>query len=183
MQYKLSHTPLFKIAVPFVSGILLFDYWNIPLYLLLSLTCIAIIISIVQHFTIHSSFSRKSNGVIIFILLLFVGGLLISTGKINNHKNHFSHYPAVWAKGIVSKPPEEKDKNYKTFIKIEQVIDSNGNAINTDGNLLVYIRKDSTQPQYETGDEVLLYLNYKPIDKAKNPGQFDYRQYLSDKDI
>ncbi len=183
MQYKLSHTPLFKIAVPFIAGILLFNYLNIPLLVVLSITCVLFLICIIQHFTIRSSFSRKTNGVLIFILLLLTGGVLISAKKLNNQKNHFSNYDAVWAKGIISKPTEEKDKSYKTYIEIEHVIDSNRNVTHTDGNLLVYIQKDSTTPHYETGDEVLINLKYKPVDGAKNPGQFDYRQYLSYKSV
>ncbi len=183
MQYKLSHTPLFKIVLPLSAGILLFNYWNVPLLKLLSLTGITFSIVVLQHFTIRSSFYKKLNSFIIYLLLLLTGGTLLTAEKLSSHKEHFSNYKAVWAKGIVSKPPEEKEKSYKTILSIEQVIDSNRKVRNTDGNLLIYIQKDSTLPKYETGDEVLLHLNYKPTENAKNPGQFDYRQYLSYKSI
>lgn len=156
---------------------------NIPFQWLLAAGFLTLLITFLQHLTIQNTTSKKVNAVLVIILLLLAGGILITGKKPASQKQHFSNYPAVWAKGIISKPLEEKDKSYKTIIIIEQVVDSNRKVINTDGNLLIYIKKDSTQPLYETGDEVLLPLNYKPTENARNPGQFDYRKYLSHKSI
>ncbi len=104
-----------------------------------------------------------------------VGGLMITNKKYNNQKNHFSNYNALFAKGIIIKPLEEKDKSFKTVISVEQVIDSINTIKHTSGNLLVYIKKDSMLSTLEIGDEVLFQLNYKPVEGPKNIGQFNYK--------
>jgi competence protein ComEC len=183
MQYKLSHLPLVKIVLPLLTGILFFDVFSVSFLTILITTLVLFITGIISHFTITNYLSKKINAIIIYVLIFSVGGLMVINKKFNNQEHHFSRYKSAFAKGIISKPLEEKDRTFKTVISIQQVVDSTHSAKNADGNLLVYIQKDSSISNVEMGDEVLFQLNYKPVDEPKNPGEFDYKNYLKYKSI
>ena len=183
MQYKLSHLPLWKIILPLLSGILVFDIFTISFQTILTASIILMFSLLVSHLTISNYLSKKINAIIIYTLIFFIGGLMITDKKMDNETKHFSKYKSEFAKGIITKPLEEKEKTYKTVVAIWQVIDSTNKTQNVSGNLLVYIQKDSSFSKLEIGDEVLFKLNYKSVDKPKNPGEFDYRNYLLHKSI
>ncbi len=183
MQYKLSHLPLLKIILPLIAGIGCFNFLNIPLSYLLVLTFTLLFAVILSHLNIRNPYSKKGNAILVYVFLFFVGGLMISNKKINNQATHFSNFKGQFAKGIISKPIEEKDKTYKTVIAVKQIFDSLNKMTPVSGNLLVYMQKDSTLADLSIGDEVLFQLKSKEVDEPKNPGQFDYKNYLQHKSI
>lgn len=183
MQYKLSHLPIFKIILPLLAGILIFDILRIPFQSILVISIVLFILLLISHFTITNYLSGTINAIIVYLLVFLIGGLMISNKKLIHQHKHFSQYKSEFAKGIILKPLEVKDKTYKTVIEIKQVTDSNNVATNTNGNLLVYIQKDSLLSALEIGDEVLFKLNSKSVEVPKNPGEFDYKYYLQHKSI
>ncbi len=183
MQYKLSHLPLLKIALPLLAGILCFDIADIPFTISLISSVVLFALLIFSHFRIKNNASKTINAVIIYVLIFLIGGLMITNKKFSNQQTHYSNFKAEFAKGIISSPLEEKEKTYKTVINVIQIIDSANKQTNTTGKLLVYIKKDSSLSTLEIGDEVLFHLKYKAVDGPKNPGQFDYQKYLQYKSI
>ena len=183
MEYKLSHIPLLKIILPIVAGILMFDILSIPFQTILMICIALLILLLISHFTVTNYLSRTINATIVFLLVFFIGGLMITNRKLTNQDKHFSLYKSEFAKAIISKPLEVKDKSYKTVLEIVQLIDSNNQVTNTKGKLLVYIQKDSLLSELEIGDEVLFKLNSKPVEEPKNPGEFDYKNYLQHKSV
>lgn len=183
VKYKLSHLPLLKIILPIITGILWFNYFDISFSVLLISTFAWLLLAIISHIYVTNPFSKKLNAFLIFTLLIFIGGLMISNKKINNQKHHFSLLKAEFAIGLITKPLEEKDKTYKTVLSINTIIDSTTVKKNVSGNLLVYLQKDSSTADLEIGDELLVHLKSKSIDAPKNIGQFDYKHYLQYKSI
>ncbi len=183
MQYKLSHLPLLKIVIPILLGIFLFNTLSIPFQTHLIISIVLLVSLIISHYTIKNNLSKTINAIIVYLMIFFVGGMMISNKKQENQSTHFTKYKSEFAIGIISKPLEEKDKSYKTVIELSQVIDSNGKTKNANGNLLVYLQKDSTLSHLEIGDKVLFNLKSTAVEKPKNPGQFDYRIYLEHKSI
>lgn len=183
MQYKLTHLPLLKVVLPLVAGIVCFSSFTLSLSSILAMTLAFSIIVIVSHLSIRHPLSKKLNAWFIYALIFLTGALMITHKNIHNQTAHFGHYKGEFAKGIISKPLEEKDKTYKTVIAVKQIIDSLNNTTPVSGNLLVYIQKDSTLADLSIGDEVLFHLKAKAVDGPKNPGQFDYRNYLQHKSI
>lgn len=183
MQYKLSHLPLLKIILPILIGIFLFNVLSIPFQTHLIICIILFICLVISHYTISNNLSKTINAIIMYVLIFFVGGLMITNKKIETQDKHFNNYKSDFAKGIISSSLEEKDKSYKTVIEITQIIDSSKQVQNCDGKLLVYIQKDSVLALLEIGDEVIFQLNSTAVEKPKNPGQFDYRNYLEHKSI
>lgn len=183
MQYKLSHLPLIRVVLPLIAGIFIFDVFIVPFVYLLLSTIILLLIVIISHLTISNPLSKKVNAGFVYAIIFLTGGLMIVNTKFNNQLHHFSNYKGVFAKGIIAKPVESNDKTYKTVISVEQIIDSSNNVKNTDGNLLVYIQKDSAFSSLDIGDEVLFHVRTKTVDGPKNIGQFNYRDYLQYKSI
>jgi competence protein ComEC len=183
MQYKLSHLPLLKIVLPLIAGILFFNYTNISFPVLLITTGVLFMVFLVSHFSIETQFLKKLNAVIGVVFVFIIGGLMISNKKFSHQQNHFSLYNATFAKGIISKPLEEKEKTYKTFIAVQHIIDSTEIEKTANGNLLVYIQKDSTLANLEVGDVVLLQLKIQSVASPKNIGEFDYKNFLQHKSV
>lgn len=183
MQYKLSHLPLLKIILPILIGIFLFNILSIPFQTHLIICIVLFLGLMISHFTISNNLSKTINAVIIYLLVFFIGGLMISNKKLENQKTHYTKFKSEYAKGIISKALEEKDKSYKTVVEITQVIDSSNKQQIANGNLLIYIQKDSALKHLEIGDEILFKLNSTLVERPKNPGQFDYRNYLEHKSI
>jgi hypothetical protein len=183
MQYKLSHLPLLKIVLPLIAGILFFNYTNISFPVLLIATGVLFMVFLVSHFSIETQFLKKLNAVIGIAFVFIIGGLMISNKKFSHQQNHFSLYNATFAKGIISKPIEEKEKTYKTFIAVQHIIDSTEIEKTANGNLLVYIQKDSTLANLEVGDVVLLQQKSQSVASPKNIGEFDYKNFLQHKSV
>jgi competence protein ComEC len=183
MQYKLSHLPLLRIALSLIAGIFFFNLIPIPFYVILISSVLILLLVYVSHFTINNPLLKRYNAALIYICIFIIGGLMIANKQYNCQEHHFSNFKPEFAKGIIVKPLEEKDKSYKTVISLQKYIDSTNTETNTDGNLLVYIQKDSALQNLEIGDEILFRCNYKSVDTPKNPGQFDYKNYLQYKSI
>lgn len=183
MPYKPAHLPILKMIVPLLIGISLFNYIECNFTVLLCITVAWISICIISHFSVKNKTTKNVNALFVYACLILIGGLMITSTRYDNQKNHYAKTNAEYAQGIIAKPIEEKEKTYKTVIEIEAVIDSNKNKKNADGNLLVYIEKDSIAKQLEIGDEILFRLHHKPIGTPQNIGQFDYKKYLKHKRI
>lgn len=183
MQYKLSHIPLIKIILPILAGIVCFNTFKVSINFFFITCSILFILFVVSHNIISNKLLKKINAIIAYLLLFFIGGLMVSNKSLDNNQYHYSKFNSKYAIGNIIKPIEEKEKTYKTIIKITQVVDSNDNAKNVNGNLLVYIQKDSIVKQLEVGDEILFSIDYKTVEQPKNPGEFDYHNYLSHKSI
>ncbi|MDB5225860.1 MAG: ComEC family competence protein [Bacteroidota bacterium] len=137
----------------------------------------------ISHLTIKDYATKILNAIILLMLLFFTSGLMISNHQFRNDTQHFNKLQGSFAMGIITKPLEERNKSYRTSIEVTQVIDSINHIHFSDGNLLVYIQKDSTLSALEIGDEVIFHLYFKSVDAPKNPGQFDYKNYLQYKSI
>ena len=118
MRYKLSHLPLLKIVLPLIAGILCFNFQEVPFSSLLVFAILLLLGLIISHFTIKNSFSKTLNAVIVYAFVFTIGGLMITSKKFSNQQNHFSLYNATFAKGIISKPLEEKEKTFKTLLTV-----------------------------------------------------------------
>lgn len=73
----------------------------------------------------------------------------------------------------------EKEKYFKCYARVDGVINKNDSLINSGGTILLYLRKNSGIVRPRVGDRYLARASYQPIPGPANPGEFNYRQYLS----
>ena len=84
--------------------------------------------------------------------------------------------------GVISAQPEERAKTFRVILALQRGRADAKNWQPLAGNVIVYLDKTGqTIPQY--GEVWLVSGPPRPIDPPLNPGEFDYKHYLSFKGI
>lgn len=171
--------PFLRLIIPFLLGIITAiyiecrsDWWSFAVCFVFALVLLETFVS-----KVSGIFRYRWLAGLLFHLLFFLLGIFLV--KINHQRfysNHFSHFPAEAYCGEISDPPVEKKRSHKVVLQVQQV-KVNGKWKPVTGKLLVYIQQ-SDQYQPRPGDVLLFKSQVQDIQSAKNPGQFDYRQYL-----
>lgn len=172
-----GYLPWLKILVSFVLGILVAGCWVVntnKYWLLLPI--------LLLYFLFHQYYRRYNK----FVLFVFSSSIVFLFAFFYtqfyhqpNQQLHYAKFSSKYALAYVYKPFEEKEKSYKTVLKLYAVMDTLHKMRYVNGKLLVYTTKSDVTKQYKIGDKLLIKLDYKPIDEPKNPYQFNYRKYLS----
>lgn len=116
-----------------------------------------------------------------FLLLGYTNGFFY---KEFQHQNHFSlyakNYSAVKIK--LKETPQEKEKTYKAEAEV-MAFNQNNKVQSYTGKILCYFAKDSCIRKLKSGDELFINAKLNNIDIARNPNEFNYKQYLDYKNI
>ncbi|MBL6963905.1 MAG: ComEC/Rec2 family competence protein [Bacteroidetes bacterium] len=179
--------PVMRVFIPFLVGILLaFKYPYIPVSLGISCAICTLLLSwiINKIKTTYSYRLRYFQGVFICISVISASYLLTISNKQILFKNHFSKIAGENSILVlkVKETAEEKEKTFKMVCKVIAVEDS-GDINPSMGKLLTYIRKDSTAERIKFGDILVCQNKSTLVDEPKNPGQFNFKHYLSNKQI
>ncbi len=123
--------------------------------------------------------NRYINGVIAFIIIFIFGAAITSfnTAKELKFKNE-----KVIATAIINEQIEEKEKTFKTVLKLQKHSNDSTN-IKDNSLVIVYFEKDSIVPTLKYGDEIIFKSRISEISKPGNPNEFNYRNYLFRKGI
>ncbi|MFZ5554875.1 MAG: ComEC/Rec2 family competence protein [Bacteroidota bacterium] len=175
--------PFARILLPFLAGILVEIYAkNNSVY-----TFIAFIFFISLLFTDHFFIKlgknyryRVFNGMVFIASLFFAGTELTKFHNLQFRSDHFSlladkNTPAI---ATITETPVQKEKSVKAEVKIEAV-KQNGTWKKTSGKAIVYFEKNEDSKNLVYGDQVIFPSSFEEIDPPKNPGEFNYKQYLS----
>ena len=120
--------------------------------------------------------------------LMLAGSMRSQQFSAVNDTQHITHdtTAVTYYTAKVIEPTREKNRSYQTTIAIEKVLFSG----ETDwkprqGKMLVYQSKtdSSHASHFQYGDVVMIKGSPAEIPPPTNPGQFDYRQYLSFQNI
>jgi len=117
------------------------------------------------------------QGVSAFAILFLLGYSNLILNKESLEENHLLHAEEVeYYKGYIDSPSEEKPNTHKYDFVVEAVkTDSNWQKAH--GRIYLYIKKDSTTLSY--GDQLLVKGNPDEISEPMNPGEFNYKRFLS----
>ena len=178
-----SLVPFFRLLLPFITGILLGIYAgseiNILWFVILFLSLLLAYLNFKVKLFSKRRFTFWYGNILTFILLLFGYQLtVLNTGLFAN--NHFSKYQNSSNYQIVRiyRQPVEKEKTIKLFAVAEEV-QQHGQWINTKGNILLMLPKDSASSAINYGDRILLKARVEEVHGPKNPDEFNYKKYLS----
>jgi competence protein ComEC len=181
---KILQFPLARITVAFVLGILL-AYFLKPIP---SITFI--FLSITTLICIGTYYSSKTNikslvlfGIATYLLAFSIGATTQTVHTDSFQQNNYTHHAAIFEKNhafTVTLREKLKSSNFsERYIALLHTIDLE----NATGRILLNIRKDSLNHNFEIGDRLkidgILYKNTA----QKNPNQFDYQKYLDNKQI
>jgi competence protein ComEC len=178
--------PLLRILVPFIAGIALQWYLQIPIALIIVLSAISLSVLVGYYFL---SLARKytwrwMTGISINLLLFCLGNILVLVKDIRNNlhwlgKSYQTNYPVLVT---LQEPLVEKTKSYKALAAVE-AIQINGEWKAVKGNILLYFKKDSSKPNLNYGYQLIFTKALQPINNSGNPGAFDYQRFCAFQDI
>jgi len=125
--------------------------------------------------------TRWLGGSLITIILFLLGWIsVISYSELNNN-HHFSKAPGQFLVVKINNEPILKNGLLRFTTYVEESI-NNGKKSAVSGTLLLTI-KDSSAKNLYYADELLIPAKYNTIDPPFNPGEFNYKKYLADKNI
>jgi competence protein ComEC len=176
-----NETPLFRFLLVFICGILVAIYFPfIP-----TVVCgVAILFSLsVFYFLfawkIKNVYRHRWIAPLAGLVFTFFSGYLLT--DLANDKQCASHFRnkinSEGYIGFISQPPIEKEKSFKSTIKVVSV-QADKVWLTTTGNCLIYFSKDSLSSKLKYGD--LIYFSTVPeeVKPPANPSQFDYKKWL-----
>lgn len=119
------------------------------------------------------------------LMALSVAGYLhLGLFKETNRTDHLLYYPNS-VKHFVAEVvqwPEEKNKSWKYEVKIVKVNDGIAwSKVHT--RALLYIAKEADKPAFSYGDHLLVNGSLAPVEPPANPQEFDFKRFLSFKNI
>jgi competence protein ComEC len=176
--------PFVILLIPFLLGITTGLNWFaetfILLILLLTLSATFIFLNIAyKKFNIYKI--KWLGGILINLILFAFGWISITSYSELNRPNHFSKLPAQLIVTRINTEPTSKNGLIRFTATVEQTINK-GNKTTTNGTLLVTL-KDSLAQNLAYDDEILIPANYTLVDPPFNPAEFNYKQYLANKNI
>lgn len=179
----LQRTPFFRLLLPLIAGILIYQLGELPMWVLFVCFVLAAI-TIIFSFVLRSSDLqfrfRWLFGCGIFLFFIAFANVLCSNTE---RKNVFEH---LGEKGIFSveltQAPVEKERSFMCEVKILQFSDSVSTSA-SQGKAYIYFQKDSLAEALVFGDRLLVEAEFNQPEGVQNPDGFDYGAYLKRKGI
>jgi competence protein ComEC len=181
---KVLQFPLARITFGFIIGILFPYYLKPEPKIIFALLFISVITFIFFYFLSKKNYTKNTYfGISTYILSFFIGATTLIVHTDYFQKINYIHYDAIFEKPhLITVTLREKLKNSNfndRYVAIVNRIDQTEST----GRILLNIRKDSLNCQFEIGTQLriegTLYKNSPP----NNPNQFDYSKYLENKQI
>ncbi|MGG9971064.1 ComEC/Rec2 family competence protein [Ferruginibacter sp. SUN002] len=174
--------PFLRLLLPFIAGILLEWYLQIPLTIIcISIVCFTTAYLLFYFLPIGVRFKLQSLQGLLLNLILINFGLFITWQKDIRHTNNWygqNYHDSDYLVVCINEPIVEKTKSYKADGYIESMIRSDS-VIKGKGKLLLYFSKDSSVKQLHYGDKILISKNLQAIKNSGNPGAFNYERYAA----
>ncbi|MDL2289883.1 ComEC family competence protein [Paludibacteraceae bacterium OttesenSCG-928-F17] len=174
----LQRTPFFRLLIPVIFGIILYQVLELPPWsLLLSIISSATLITI-SFLLRKSSLQYKFRWLFGCGIFLFLATISYFLSFKTEEKNRFEHLSEK-GKFLVelTHAPVEKARSYLCKIKVLQFSDSITTHTSY-GNAYLYLQKDSIVPTLLHGDRLIVETEFNPPETMRNPDGFDYGVYL-----
>ncbi len=79
----------------------------------------------------------------------------------------------------IYRPAEETEKNYKLYVEVDERINEYETK-RTTGKSILYVKKDTVRKQvFSYGDIIFICNQFTEPQSPKNPGEFNYKNYLN----
>ncbi|MES2760899.1 MAG: ComEC/Rec2 family competence protein [Bacteroidota bacterium] len=180
--------PFFKILFPYLLGIICFDYISEfkGLHLIFfSASLLWLITFFVQKFHEPNSSFKKVAYILCTNLLLFSSAyeschLYNARNKLDHYSNFVSPKPQKFI-AIINDIPVITQKFIKIPVEV-MAIEQNNNWHYAEGNTILYFKNDSLQT-FRLGNRILINTQFSFVNDPKNPFEFDYKEFLQNKNI
>lgn len=184
---ELQRTPLLRLVLPFVIGVLISYYF--PLSLTTTISGFSISFLFIGYFVWANSKTQSKLSLSTWVSIpiyfaLFFSGCFASfqSNALNNgeHIAYKNNYKMLLVRVIT--PPEEKAKTNKIIVNVAQVW-NNDTITETEGKVLLYLSKKEYDSSIKYGDYLLIKNKLKPPLTAIGNDSFNYAKWLSHQNI
>jgi competence protein ComEC len=171
-----SQVPFFRLLIPFVSGLvsaLVLPESAAPHAVLFAMLMTALA-GLAVHYYTHRS--RHLSGALL-CAALFASGYASVSLRSGYSSEHFGNIPGAGCYGVVlSEQPRKSLAGYKVCARVLYARDEH-RWLSCEGSILLYFSAGDSLLAY--GDRLLVSARADSIPPSQNPGEFDYRKYLS----
>jgi len=178
--------PFIKLLIPFIIGIIIQRYTQIPVAIILTILFTALSVCLLYTFIPLFGKFRLSviNGMAISIVFLSLGNVLTYFNTIQNDRRWFQNYnePNSVLELHIEEPLVEKQKSWKADATVHRII-NNGKSVAVKGKIILYFKKDTALQNITYGSTIFVQKPLQQIKGTGNPGAFDYSQYCLFKGI
>lgn len=173
----LQRTPFFRLLLPFILGIILYQYvefvhWS--LFALFGLSLLLILLSVAIRVPKLQFQFRWLFGCGIFLFLFSLAYSLSSAQEKANAFDHL-HKKGIYRVELIS-APVEKAKSIMCKVDVLQFYDSSWKP--AQGKAILYFQKDKAASKLLFGDRLYVETEFAVPAKELNPDGFDYAAYL-----
>ncbi|HNP19358.1 MAG TPA: ComEC/Rec2 family competence protein [Fulvivirga sp.] len=176
-----------RITIFFIGGILLGIYTDQlvsrqeAFYLAVIISGLYLILWVVLRKKAFTKFNVAFS-IVGFLTFTALGYFNLSISNQSLDDNNIINLPTADAYiGSIAEPATETDKSYRYLVKVSTIL-SNSKWIGAEGKVYVYMSKaDSSQFKY--GDQLLIHGHPELLNPPANPGEFDYKRFLSFQNI
>lgn len=181
------NTPLIKLTIIFVTGILAGFYANLPVEPIITAILVLLAIFALVYFQAKNRlFQNELFGISTSILFFGMGFFTTTIHLPKNQEMHFIHHLSSFSSSekipVIKVEIREKLKPDLYYDKFVGKVISVSNQP-SHGNILILAPKDSTITPTEVGDQLIIATEVKDIQKPLNPHQFDYNYYQANRGI
>ena len=182
--------PLIKVAILFIAGIILnkFISFTFTAYLILALITLILLFTIM----VFDKQSKRKNMLSIISFIAVVGaGNAVESISLSNQKilpSNINYVKDVTAYGKISNIELNKEKGILFALSIDS-LRSNSFSSKLKTNILCRLKDnskrniDSVYASIDPGNFIKITGNYSTGRNRRNPGEFDYNNYLNSKGI
>lgn len=179
--------PFARVLIPFILGVFLSIYYRFSVYYLL--ITLGITLFTYLFFIIYNKYKKifftKWQGLIVFLIFFQLGFLRLYF--YNNQNSDFSINNSRIKKNLIlieiKEAVIEKDKFYRAYSEVIWRIDSSEKQQKVKGKILTYFKKNTIKTKPKIGDRFIIKSDLIEINEPSNPGEFDYKKYLSYQNI
>ncbi|MFN3840935.1 MAG: ComEC/Rec2 family competence protein [Cyclobacteriaceae bacterium] len=171
-----------RIALFFIAGILTGIYRP---HLFTEVQAATGLITLVVLYFLLSRWRKVNPGLTGLAAIFLAGYLNLLYHTDVRDKTHLMHtaQPIAYYKVLLTEPAEEKANSWKQTGRILAARSDSGEWRKTKGSVHLYFAKADFEIPYGYGDVLLIKGSPKELDPPSNPGEFDYRRFLSFKNI
>ncbi len=176
-----KEAPFLRIIIPFVAGILIQFYFELPVWMygILVPVCAAYIV-VFANLQVSFRFRHYWLAGVMVNVLLLCGGGIITYLKNTRHQNCIIHNLKSGTSDILvtlEEPLVEKSKSFKA-IALLYYLNENGTFPSKE-KIIVYFQKDSLPANISYNSSIAFNKPLQEINNTGNPGAFDYRRYCA----
>ena len=178
---KVLNFPLTKITISFITGIIISYYFQPKIFIVISALTVTTILFLITFF------SYKKNKILFGILSccfsFFIGTITLLFHTESLQRTNYIHFEKAFEKSqFVTLTLNEKLKSNDYNDRYIAVFNQIGKK-SCSGKIILNIQKDKTPNLLIIGNIIRLKTILQHNSTPKNPNQFDYSQYLKDKQI